>query len=60
MLKYIPDDLYKDLENKKKVSKILKATPDTDMRFPGMRTIDDAIAEIRALGEDKVADFVSN
>lgn len=60
MLKYIPDDLYKDLENKKKVSEILGTVPDTSMRFSGMKILDDAIVEIRAIGEDKIAEFISH
>ncbi len=59
MLKYIPDALYKDIKNKKKVGKILGAVPDTCMRFPGTKTLEDAIPEIRALGEDAIADFLA-
>ena len=59
MLKYIPDDLYKDAKNKKKVSEILHSVPETSLRFPGIKTLEDAIAEIQAIGEDEVADFLS-
>lgn len=58
MLKYIPDELYGDTKNRKKVSKILDSVPDTCIRFPGLKTLEDAIAEINAIGEDKVADFL--
>lgn len=59
MLKYIPDDLYKDIENKKKVSELLGSVPETCMRCPGIKTLDDAISEIRGIGEDKIADFLA-
>ena len=59
MLKYIPDDLYKDTNNKKKVSEILHSVPETSLRFPEIKILEDAITEIKEIGEDKVADFLS-
>lgn len=59
MMKYIPDDLYVDKKNIEKVSKILNSVLDTDLRFPGMKTKEDAAEEIRALGENKVAEFIA-
>lgn len=59
MLKYIPDDLYKDTKNKKKVSEILHSVPETSLRFPEIKILEDAITEIKEIGEDKVADFLS-
>lgn len=59
MLKYIPDDLYKDTKNKKKVSEILHSVPETSLRFPEIKILENAITEIKEIGEDKVADFLS-
>lgn len=59
MMKYIPDDLFVNGKNKKSVIEILGSVPETSMRFPDTKTLEDAIDEIRALGEDKVADFLS-
>ena len=59
MLKYIPDDLYKDTKNKKKVSEILHSVPETSLRFPEIKILEDAITEIKEIGDDKVADFLS-
>ena len=58
MIRYIPDNLYKDINNKEKVSEILDSVPDTDVRMKGIKTIDNAIKEIRNLGENKIADFL--
>lgn len=58
MIRYIPDNLYKDINNKEKVSEILESVPDTDVRMKGIKTIDNAIKEIRDLGENKIADFL--
>lgn len=59
MKQYIPDDLYLDKRNIKKVSEILNSVPDSCLRFSDMKTLEDAIEEIKALGEDKIADFIS-
>lgn len=58
MIRYIPDNLYKDINNKEKVSEILDSVPDTDVRMKGIKTIDNAIKEIGDLGENKIADFL--
>ena len=58
MIRYIPDNLYKDINNKEKVSEILDSVPDIDVRMKGIKTIDNAIKEIRDLGENKIADFL--
>lgn len=58
MIRYIPDNLYKDINNKEKVSEILDSVPDTNVRMKGIKTIDNAIKEIRDLGENKIADFL--
>lgn len=57
-MRYIPDDLYINKENKEKVSKLLKSVPDTDLRFPGVKTMEDAAEEIRTLGENEIANFL--
>ena len=58
MMRYIPDDLYIDKSNMNNVSKILNSIPDTCLHIPGTKTFEDAIEEIKDLGEDKVADFL--
>lgn len=58
MDKYIPDSLYNDIENKPKVSKILHSVPETSIVAAGIKTIYEAIAEIEALGEDKIANYL--
>lgn len=58
MLKYIPEELFVNKKNKKKVSSILDSVPDTCMRFSDTKTLEDAIDEIRGLGEHKVAEFL--
>lgn len=60
MMRYIPDELFIDLKNKEKVKKILNDIPDTSLRIPGMKTIDDAIREIKEMGETKVANFLGH
>lgn len=58
-MKYIPDELYINKKHRKEVSDILQSVPETSIRHPSIKTLDDAIAEIRGLGEDKIADFLS-
>lgn len=60
MKQYIPDDLYLDKENIKKVSEILDFVPDSCLHFSSMKTLEDAIEEIKALGEGKIAEFLSS
>nr|DAU00091.1 MAG TPA: 30S ribosomal protein S2 [Caudoviricetes sp.] len=59
MLKYIPDELYIHQHNKKQVEEILKSAPETCLHIPGVMTMEDVIQEIRELGEDKIADYLS-
>ena len=59
MMKYIPDELYINKKNMKAVSDILHSVPETSIRHPSIKTLDDAIEEIRGLGENKIADFLS-
>jgi hypothetical protein len=59
MLIYIPEALYRNAKNKNKVGKILNAVPDTSLRISGLKTLDKAIGEIHALGEDRIAEFIS-
>lgn len=58
MMIYIPDSLYRDMNNKKAVSEILKSVPDTSLHFPGMKTRADAVKEIREIGENEIADLI--
>jgi len=58
MMKYIPDDFYVNEKNMKNVFEILDSVPDTCMHFPGIKTLEDAIDEIRRLGEDKIAEYL--
>jgi len=58
MMKYIPDDLYANKKNMKNVSEILDSVPETSVHFLGIKTLEDAVDEIRKLGEDKIADFL--
>ena len=60
MKRYIPDELFVDLKNKEKVKKILNDIPDTSLRIPGIKTIEDGIREIKELGETKVANFLGH
>jgi len=59
MIRYIPDGALKNKYNKKKIEDILKRVPDTDVHAPGDETIEDAIAEIKALGEEEVANLIA-
>lgn len=60
MMRYIPDELFIDVKNREKVNKILHDIPDTCLRMPGVKTIDDAIREIKEMGENKVANFLGH
>ena len=57
---FIIESSCKDIENKEKVRDILLSVPDTDLYFPETKTMEDAITEIREIGEDKIADLLSN
>ena len=59
MMRYIPEDLYMDKSNVNNISKILNSVPDTCLHTSGIKTLEDAIEEIKALGEDKIAEFLS-
>lgn len=58
MLPYIPDKLYKDINNKKRVEEILRSVPNTCLQFSGEKTPEEAIKEIRELGETELADTI--
>lgn len=58
MLPYIPDSLYKNLDNKKRVEEILRSIPDTCLHFPEEKTPEEAVEEIRSLGETQIADSI--
>lgn len=58
MRMYIPESELKNTDNMQKIVDVLKEVPDTDLHWPGMVTLDDAVQEIRELGEDKIADLL--
>ena len=37
----------------------MHSVPETSLRFPEIKILEDAITEIKEIGEDKVADFLS-
>ena len=55
---YIPDDLYKNIDNKPKVEAILSTVTECCIRIPGIKNVEDARREIRDLGEDRVAEAI--
>ena len=56
---YMIESSCKNIENKEKVRNILLSVLDTDLYFPDTKTIEDAIAEIREMGEDEIADLLA-
>lgn len=58
MRMYIPESELNSADNMQRITDILEKVPDTDLHFPGMVTIDDAVQAIRELGEGKIADLL--
>lgn len=58
MRMYIPESELNNTEHMQQIIDILEEVPDTDLRFPGMVTLGDAVQKIRELGEDKIADLL--
>ena len=58
MRMYIPESELNSADNMQRIVDILDEVPDTDLYFPGMVTLDDAVQAIRELGEDKIADLL--
>lgn len=58
MRAYIPESELKNAENIHRIVDILEEVPDTDLRWSGMVTLDDAVQKIRELGEDIIADLL--
>ena len=56
---YMIESSCKNIENKEKVRNILLSVLDTDLYFPDTKTMEDAIAEIREMGEDEIADLLA-
>lgn len=56
---YIPNEALKDSGNEEKIRTILEKVPDGDIWIKGGYTLNDALNEIRALGEDEIADLIS-
>ncbi len=50
MRMYIPESELKNAEHMQQIIDILEEVPDTDLRWPGMVTLDDAVRKIRELG----------
>ncbi|MCM1235068.1 MAG: hypothetical protein NC489_33635 [Ruminococcus flavefaciens] len=58
MRMYIPESELNNTEHMQQILDILGEVPDTDLRWPGIVALDDAIQKIRELGEDKIADLL--
>ena len=58
MRMYVPESELNNIEHMQQIIDILEEVPDTDLRWPGMVTLDDAIQKIRELGEGKIADLL--
>ena len=52
------DDMFKDTNNRQRVEEILDEVPNTDMIFPGKKTLEDAIKEIIELGETELPKYI--
>ena len=55
---FLFDNMFKDTSNKQRVAEILEEVPNTDMIFPGQKTLDDAIKEIVELGETDLPKYL--
>lgn len=55
---YIPEPALNNVNNMQKIQDILNNVPDTDLHFPDSMTLDEAVKQIRELGENKVADLI--
>lgn len=58
MRMYVPESELNNAEHMQRILDILEEVPDTDLCWPGMVTLDDAVQAIRELGEDKIADLL--
>lgn len=60
MRMYIPESELKNADNIQRTMDILEKVPDTDFRCMDSTemTLDDAVQEIRELGEDKIVDLL--
>lgn len=58
MRMYVPESELNNTEHMQQILDILEEIPDTDLRWPGIVTLDNAIQKIRELGEDKIADLL--
>jgi hypothetical protein len=50
--------MFKDINNRQRVEEILDEVPNTDMIFPGKKTLEDAIKEIIELGETELPKYI--
>lgn len=58
MKAYIPDEVVRNKDNIEKIEAILEKVPDTSIRFKGAYTLDDAVRDLRELGEPEIADLI--
>lgn len=55
---YIPDEAVRNKENIEKINAILAKVPETSIRVKGAYTLDDAVRDLRELGEPEIADLI--
>lgn len=55
---YVPESELNNTEHMQQILDILEKVPDTDLRWPGMVTLGDAVQKIREMGEYKIADLL--
>ena len=58
MVFLLTDRMFKDINNRQRVEEILDEVPNTDMIFPGKKTLEDAIKEIIELGETELPKYI--
>ena len=56
---YIPGEALRDPENEGRIRDILNKVPYGDVRMDGEYSLDDALNEIKELGEQAVANLIS-
>lgn len=56
---YIPKDALRNKENGDKIRDILNKILDSDLRIEGIPSIEDAVEEIKKLGEDEIANLIT-
>lgn len=56
---YIPEEALRNPENEGRIRDILNKVPYGDVRVDGEYSLDDALNEIKGLGEEAVANLIS-